>query len=150
MLAMLAVPVLSWAAGWQCWADAAERYNLPVDLLYAISRVETGNRSNLVSGSNRNGSYDIGLMQINSRHLPRLAKYGITASDLLHNPCLNLHIGAWILAEFVARYGYTWQAIGAYNAGDPVKRAVYAKKVYAMYERILRERQRVALGGGGR
>ena len=36
-------------------------------------------------------------MQINSSWLPILAKYGIAKSDLL-NPCVNTHVGAWVLA----------------------------------------------------
>lgn len=128
--------------GWQCWADASARYNIPVDLLYAIARVETGNKGRLISKPNRNGTYDIGLMQINSMHLPRLAKIGITERDLIEKPCVNLHVGAMILSEMIARYGYTWVAIGAYNAGTHEKRVVYAKKVYAMHDRILRERER--------
>lgn len=129
------------AGGWQCWADASARYNVPVDLLYAIARVETGSRYNLVSPQNKNGSYDIGLMQINSVHLPRLAKFGITKRDLLEKPCVNLHVGAWILSDAIARHGYTWVAIGAYNAGSHEKRRAYARKVFAMYDKIVRERQ---------
>lgn len=137
---------VSWAQeGWQCWGEAADRYNVPVDLLYAIARVETGARYNLVSPKNKNGSYDIGLMQINSSHLPRLARLGITKKDLLEKPCVNLHVGAWILSEAIARHGYTWVAIGAYNAGSHDKRKIYAKKVFAMHDRILRERQKMAL-----
>lgn len=131
--------------GWQCWGDAAARYGVPVDLLYAIARVETGSRYNLVSPKNKNGSYDIGLMQINSIHLPRLAKLGITKQDLLDKPCVNLHVGAWILSESISRHGYTWVAIGAYNAGSHHKRKIYARKVFAMYDRITRERQTVAM-----
>lgn len=144
---MLLLPALSWAkdGGWQCWADASSRYNVPVDLLYAIARVETGNRAHLVSARNKNGTYDIGLMQINSMHLPSLAKYGIRERDLLTDPCLNLHVGAWILAGAISRHGYNWTGIGAYNAGTTERRRVYAKKVFAMYRKILRERERVAL-----
>lgn len=128
--------------GWQCWADAAARYNVPVDLLYAIARVETGNRAGLISKPNKNGTYDIGLMQINSMHLPRLAKMGITKKDLIEKPCVNLHVGAMILSEMIARHGYTWVAIGAYNAGSHDKRVIYARKVFAMHDRIVRERGR--------
>jgi len=127
------------SGGWQCWADAAARYNVPVDLLYAIALVETGNRANVLS-RNKNGTYDIGLMQINSSHLKRLAKIGITQYDLLRDPCLNLHVGAMILAEMIATHGYTWVAIGAYNAKSHEKRAAYARKVFAAYNRIIRER----------
>lgn len=128
------------AGGWQCWADASKRYNIPVDLLYAIARVETGNKSNLVSPKNKNGTYDIGLMQINSIHLPRLKKMDITKDTLLSDPCVNLHVGAFILSEFITQYGYTWQAIDAYNAGRPTSHKTYAKKVYAMHTRIQKER----------
>lgn len=144
----IAAALLAWGGttlagegGWQCWADAAERYNVPIDLLYSIARVETGNKGNLVSPKNKNGTYDIGLMQINSMHLPRLQKHGITEDKLLADPCLNLHVGASILSDAISRLGYTWMAIGAYNAGSPDKRKAYALKVYAMYDRITKERQ---------
>jgi len=128
--------------GWQCWADASARFKIPADLLYAIARVESGNRSDVVSKPNSNGTYDIGLMQINSSHLPRLAKMGITEQDLLTNACLNLHVGAMILSEKIATYGYNWVAIGAYNARSYNKRMAYARKVFDMYNRILSERNK--------
>ena len=130
---------LASSGGWQCWADASKRYNIPVDLLYAIARVETGNKGNLVSPKNKNGTYDIGLMQINSIHLPRLKKMNITKETLLSDPCVNLHVGAFILSEFISKYGYTWQAIDSYNAGRPTSHKTYAKKVYAMHARIQKE-----------
>jgi soluble lytic murein transglycosylase-like protein len=126
--------------GWQCWQEASTRYSVPVDLLYAIARVETGNRSSIVSRANNDRSYDIGLMQINSYHLPMLSKYGITERKLISDACLNLNIGAWILSGSIARNGFNWRAVGAYNAGTESKRIVYAKKVFAMYERIKKER----------
>jgi soluble lytic murein transglycosylase-like protein len=140
VFAVLSMASEAFAEGWQCWSDAATRYNVPVDLLYAIAMVETGNKSAVISPRNSDGSYDIGLMQINSRHLPRLSRIGITAEDLIASPCLNLHVGAMILADMIRRYGYTWVAIGAYNAGSIQRRAAYAKKVYAMYDRIQRSR----------
>lgn len=144
---VLATPGSKQQPGWRCWSDAAVRYNVPADLLYAIAMVETGNRSGIRGPRNKNGTYDIGLMQINSSHLPRLAKLGITERDLLKNPCLNLHVGASILADAIDRYGYTWVAIGAYNAGSHAKRKAYARKVYAMYDKIVRQRQLAMYGG---
>ena len=131
-----------------CWAAAAHRYDLPVELLYAIGQVESGHKIAAV-GTNTNGSRDLGVMQINSNWLPMLNRYGITEQDLLTKPCTNIQVGAWILAQEVARTGYTWYSIGAYNAG-PLTSAkseksrkkkiatyrVYAGKVLARWKQI--------------
>lgn len=84
---------------------------------------------------NTDGSVDVGLMQINSRWFPRLAEMGILPGDLWHS-CTNIQVGAWILAGEIRRFGYGWQAIGAYNAGPALtvarerRRIDYAQRVY--------------------
>ena len=110
-----------------CWDDAAKRYQLSSALLYAIARTESGLDPQAI-GRNRNGSRDIGLMQINSTWLPKLAMHGIHERDLFE-PCTNIHVGAWILADNVSRLGYTWEAVGAYNATNPALRRAYIDKV---------------------
>jgi soluble lytic murein transglycosylase-like protein len=97
-------------------------------LLYAIARTESGLDPQAV-GRNRNGSRDIGLMQINSAWLPTLASHGIEERHLFE-PCTNIHVGAWILAGNVQRLGYTWEAVGAYNAANPALRRAYIEKVW--------------------
>ncbi|OQC18086.1 lytic transglycosylase domain-containing protein [Candidatus Skiveiella danica] len=111
-----------------CWEQAAERYSVSPELLYAIARTESGLDPQAV-GLNRNGSRDIGLMQINSAWLPKLTTHGIAERDLF-DPCTSIHVGAWILAGNVQRLGYTWEAIGAYNATNPALRRAYAERVY--------------------
>jgi hypothetical protein len=103
-----------------CWDDAAQRYQVSSALLYAIARTESGLNPQAI-GRNGNGSRDIGLMQINSAWLPTLASHGINERDLFE-PCTNIHVGAWILAGNVSRLGYTWDAVGAYNATRPALR----------------------------
>ena len=110
-----------------CWEDAASRYQLSSALLYAIARTESGLNPQAI-GRNTNGSRDIGLMQINSAWLPTLASHGIGERDL-YEPCTNIHVGAWILAGNVSRLGYTWEAVGAYNAASPAMRRNYVEKV---------------------
>ena len=110
-----------------CWDQAAARYQVNEMLLYAIARTESG-LNPLAVGRNRNGSHDIGVMQINSAWLPRLATYGVSEQDLLE-PCTNIHIGAWILALNFQKLGYTWEAVGAYNAKSPALRRAYVERV---------------------
>ncbi|KVK78203.1 invasion protein IagB [Burkholderia ubonensis] len=127
-----------------CWELAGERYRIDPLLLYSIAKVE----SNLQLSArhvNRDGSYDIGLMQINSRQLKRLAAYGITESRLQTEPCTAVMTGAWILGGFVQRMGYGWQAVGAYNAGGAAAREAlrvsYAMKVWRYYQALSTLRQ---------
>ena len=117
-----------------CWQSAAERYGIHETILRAIALTESAMDSQAIN-RNTNGSVDIGLMQINSRWFPHLAEIGIQRGDLW-NPCTNIHVGAWVLAGEVRRFGYTWQAIGAYNAGPAQsvareqRRIRYAQRVY--------------------
>ncbi len=102
-----------------CFDAAGERYGVPASLLEAIARVESDMQPGAVNRSHieRTGSVGLGLMQIDSRHLGRLAAYGIDEKMLLEDPCVNVMVGAWILADNFARLGPNWDAVGAYNAG---------------------------------
>ncbi|WP_294738127.1 lytic transglycosylase domain-containing protein [uncultured Pseudomonas sp.] len=130
-----------------CWQVAASRYHIDPLLLYAIAKVESG-LNPLARNQNRDGSHDIGLMQINSRHLPELATFGITEQQLLTQPCTSVVVGAWILARFMRQTGYGWQAVGAYNAGTAVandaRRAQYAAAVWRYYGQLQMQRQQLA------
>lgn len=110
-----------------CFELAAQRYRVPVTLLKAIAIQESGGRANAMN-RNPNGTYDIGMMQINSAWLPTLARHGISAQHLL-DPCVSTLVGAWILSNNFARLGYTTQGLGAYNAASPDKRERYARQV---------------------
>ena len=125
-----------------CWQDAASRYGVDAQLLYAIAQHESNLNPHAINRSHaaRTGSIDIGLMQINSRWLPLLARHGLREADLLE-PCLNLQVGAWILAQGFQRYGATWEAVGAYHAScsrlsAPDCLATRARYANAVYRRL--------------
>lgn len=112
-----------------CWSIAARQFGVNVQVLRAIAEVESGFRATAIN-RNRNGTADIGIMQINSSWLPTLARYGVVRADLF-DPCTNIHVGAWILSENNRRFGATsWRAVGAYNARTDAKRLAYAIKVH--------------------
>lgn len=118
----------------ECWVGAAQRHNVDVYLLYSIAWVESKLNPQAI-GKNRNGSLDLGLMQINTIWLPELAKYQIKPESLIDG-CTSVYVGAWILAKNIQRYGYTWQAIGAYNSGTPSIGYRYAQRVYEAHRRV--------------
>lgn len=117
-----------------CWKSASERYAIHETILHAIARTESAMNPKAIN-RNTNGSVDVGLMQINSRWFPDLAEMGIQPGDLWDS-CTNIHVGAWVLAGYIRKFGYNWRAIGAYNAGPSLKphseekRRIYAERVY--------------------
>lgn len=122
-----------------CFAQAGKKYAIDPLLLQAIAQVESSMNPRALN-RNRNGSEDLGLMQINSSHLVRLGRDGITRQQLLDDACLSVMVGAGILSEFIGQFGYTWRAVGAYNAGGGAGRDVlrerYAGKVIREYRRL--------------
>lgn len=113
-------------------------------LLYSIATQESGLNPRALN-RNADGTFDIGMMQVNTKHLPLLATYGIQLEDLW-DPCTNIHAGAWVLAHGVKVFGANWNAVGAYNAGTKKSkerdalRAKYANRVHGIYRRYLRVR----------
>lgn len=109
-----------------CFEEAGERYGVSPQLLWAIAKTESNFKATAVNYNN-NGSFDYGVMQINS------SWYGKLGADRwmrLGDACYNVHVGAWILSRCVQRYGYTWAAVGCYNGASKDKMAVYSRKVY--------------------
>ncbi|MGT1696571.1 lytic transglycosylase domain-containing protein [Salmonella enterica subsp. enterica serovar Winslow] len=126
-----------------CFAAAGARYHIDPLLLQAIAIHESRLNQRAIgvnkSKSGRILSRDVGVMQINSGHIPELQRLGIINSvdDLLDNPCLNVQVGAWILARDFHRCGVSWQCLGSYNASSPAIGLRYAKEIWAIYRRLL-------------
>ena len=117
-----------------CWADASKYHNVDMWLLISIAYVESRFKFNAIN-VNKNGSIDLGVMQINTIWLPELNKFGINKDDLF-DPCKSIFIGAWILSKNIKQYGYTWRAIGAYNSRTPSIAIKYATKVYEVHKKL--------------
>ncbi|WP_321794645.1 lytic transglycosylase domain-containing protein [Caballeronia sp. J97] len=130
MLLAATAPTLARA---DCLDDAAIYHRVSVQLVRAIAQQESGMRP-YVTNRNSDGSEDIGLMQINSTWLPKLARFGISRQHLF-DACVNAYVGTWILASNIKQFGPTWRAVGAYNAVSSNKQLVYANNIYRRLQR---------------
>lgn len=112
------------------FVEAGKYYGVSPWLLWSVGKVES-NHNPYAINKNKNGTYDIGIMQINSIHLKELAKYDIKRNDLF-NTKTNIYVGAMIMRECIDRWGQNWNAVSCYNGMSPENRKqfVYAKKVY--------------------
>lgn len=126
LLAFFIAPSLLLADSY--YTQAGEHYGLDPQILWAIAYKETRHNPKLVSKANKNGTYDIGIMQINSSHLPRLKKlYGIERKHLL-DPKINIFVGAEILKMCFDKHGHNTQnGITCYNGR--IKNNPYGKEV---------------------
>jgi soluble lytic murein transglycosylase-like protein len=123
----------SWTAHAFCFDEAGTIYGIAPRLLWTISKGESNFNPRAVN-YNSNGSYDFGLMQINSSWAPTLRKMGISWESLA-DPCTNVKVGAWVLAQCIQDYGYTWAAVGCYNSRTPSKRDRYAARIARLMSR---------------
>lgn len=124
-----------------CFESAGKDAGIDPDLLRAIAWHESRLHYDVI-GKNPVSGYGMGLMQIDSQHLGNMKKLGIDRELLISDICTNIYSGALILASAFNKWGYTWEAVGAYNAGfaatpkQHFRRMVYAGKVYVVYRKL--------------
>ncbi|TAL63610.1 MAG: conjugal transfer protein [Burkholderiaceae bacterium] len=126
-----------------CIRGAARHYGASEDVIRALIRTEGGTTGEV--RHNKDGSVDMGLMQINSVHLTDrgpegLWRYGITANDLIYNECLNIYIGTWYVQMRVMKRGDLWKGIGDYRSRTPSLNVDYQWRVYRALKNVWAER----------
>lgn len=109
-----------------CFDKAGKAYGINPQLLKSLAKAESGLDPKAIN-RNTNGTVDMGLMQINSAWIKKL---GLDPAKLLSDPCYNTMVGARILNYCIDSYGYTWKAIGCYNAASNSKRVDYSWKIF--------------------
>ena len=114
-----------------CFNRAAFKYGLPVSLIKAVAYTESGFNPQAIDYDS-NGTYDYGVMQINTAWYPVIKRYWNNLAD----PCYNIMVGSWILYRCVKRFGNVKKGLACYNSGSPDVNAdkSYVYKVLA-YER---------------
>ena len=116
-----------------CLLLAAETYNVPPAVLVGIHKVEGGKVGQAV-GPNKNGSFDLGPMQINTIWIPELSDmWGVGKKEaylrVRDDPCTNVEVAAWILRSHLDETGSLSRSIAHYHSrtkrfGYPYRRKV--------------------------
>jgi Transglycosylase SLT domain len=123
----MAVPYLA------CMLAVSQFYNLPPRVLPSIQVVEAG-RPGTIS-HNRNGTGDLGVMQVNSNWVPSIAQWWeMTPRDvagrLIHDPCFNIASAGAIMRIYLDEaHGDVVRAVGYYHSHTPELASVYEMQV---------------------
>lgn len=115
--AAIAVPPAFSTPAEQCIVPAANFHGLNPWLLRAVLRVESSLKPHAI-GRNKNGTFDIGIGQINSMHLPELRKFGIEPGHLA-DACVGTYVSGWFLKKAIFERGYTWEGVASYHSRTP-------------------------------
>jgi hypothetical protein len=115
---LMAIPYLA------CMALVASIYHLPPRALPAIHAVEGGKPGTI--HHNKNGTDDLGVMQVNTRWLPALSAYTglppeVVRARLIEQPCFNIAAAGAILKSYlVEAHNELLPAIGYYHSHSPL------------------------------
>ena len=129
----------------QHFSEACRLWEVPPRLALAIAKQESGMNPWAINVAGRsfmlktqeealrlanfawekNYSFDVGLMQINSFWL---SKFNLSPALVLE-PQNNILLGVWILSQEIKRHGLTWRAVAGYHTPDPERGRRYAASV---------------------
>lgn len=113
----------------QCMKKIGAKNSIPFHLFYALAKTEGGWIG--LEKKNSNGTYDLGLMQINTIWLKHLVRLGITRDLLKNNGCANILASAVIFRYERKNFakGNDWDAVGHYHSKVKRHQLSYKKLV---------------------
>lgn len=114
-----------------CSIQAAKNYNFDPIILLAVASVENGKAGQWVK--NKNGTHDVGPMQLNTAYLATLAKYGVTPKDAAQGGCYSYYLAAWRIKGHILkdRKGDLWTKVSNYHSYTPKYNERYRQKLIA-------------------
>ena len=115
-----------------CLMLASQTYTVPPAVLIGIYKAEGGKIGQEVR--NKNGSYDLGPMQINTVWMPELAdKWGVEEETarrwVRDDACTNVGVAAWILKGHLDETKSLSKAIAHYHSRTPHHGSKYKRRV---------------------
>lgn len=112
---------------WDCLERTASEFNVPLAVLVGIMDQESGQVGKV--SKNKNGTYDVGPMQINSEWLPKLKAAGVSEEDLCNNGCVNVAAAGWLLRALISSSPSIQDAIAKYHSPKKDRGEWYLRKV---------------------
>ncbi len=125
-----------------CVINASSVNNIDPELLLSVIAVEGGMPGSV--SVNKNGSKDLGIMQINTQAWLKFVSENFFNGDnqfaynrLKDDACFNISVGAWILRHsIIIEGGNVWEGVGRYHSATPVYKYRYINKVKSVYGKI--------------
>lgn len=117
-----------------CSIAASMHYQIPANLLLAVAEMEGGKPGQAVK--NENGTFDLGVMQLNTSYVNELKKYGITYSDVSKAGCYPYFLAAWRLRGHIDKdKGDVWTRVANYHSRTPEFNQRYRAKLIPKADR---------------
>jgi soluble lytic murein transglycosylase-like protein len=113
-----------------CISKYSKKSGIPESIYYSIARVESGLNPRAIN-RNKNGTVDIGLMQVNSA---TARYYGYNPAELF-DVCKNVEVATLKLSDCLNKWGYTLHAIGCYHSENLHYKVRYVKQFLKYYNK---------------
>ncbi|EOX7395776.1 lytic transglycosylase domain-containing protein [Enterobacter quasiroggenkampii] len=125
-----------------CLLNASTVNHIQPEILLSIISVEGGSVGAV--SVNKNGSEDLGIMQINTHAWLKLVSntffsgnQQVAHETLANDGCFNIYVGTWILSKAISdENGDIWAGVGRYHSQNPTYKYRYIEKVKKAYERF--------------
>ena len=124
----------------QCVQRAAKHYDISPFIIQTVVDIEGGKIGTV--RKNTNGTYDLGVMQLNTVNFNKIKKRfpNTTYLDLILKPCVNIYVGSWFLSESIKNANNDMpKGVGNYHSKTPSVHAKYLKRFLNRYKNNIRE-----------
>ena len=120
----------------ECINQAAIHYLVPAKVIISVLKTEGGKPG--CAKKNKNGTEDLGPMQINTIWLKRVEPYGYNKEKIQYDPCINVMVGTWILSQEIAQGDSYWKGVSGYHSHTRYFRQHYQQKISVQYAELNR------------
>jgi len=114
-------------------------------LLKTVALTENESLNEKAIRYNKNGTKDIGLMQINTLWIKELPQLHLSEKKL-KDPKVNIEVAAVILSKLIKERGYSWDTIGCYHSKTKKYKNIWLKRAKEKIRYIAKQDRRVKIG----